>query len=298
MASSVFLSIFLPAALVIIMLGLGLSLTVMDFRRVLLYPKAVAIALTCQVLVLPLVCAGVAHFFGLAPVLAVGLMLLAASPGGTTASLYSHLANGDVALNVTLTAINSVMAIVTLPLVINFSLLHFFGEGKVLPLQFDKIIQVFILVIVPVACGMLIRKFLPNIARAAEKPVKIISALFLFAVVAIVMITQSNELLAGAVQVGLAALAFNILSLAIGYYVPFFLKLDQRQATAISFEIGLHNGTIAIAIAMGPSLLNNPTMALPAAIYGLIAFVTAAIFGFLINRTIKSTMTVALNAPQ
>lgn len=283
MVSSSLLAVFLPGALAVIMLGLGLSLTTADFRRVLTYPKAVGVALTCQMLVLPLVCVGVAHAFGLSPVLAVGLMLLAASPGGTSANLYSHLANGDVALNVSLTAITSVLAIFMLPLVVNLSLVHFFGEGKVLPLQFDKVMQVFVVVLVPVALGMWVRQRFSQFAQRAEKPVKLLSAIFLFAVVALVIVTQSEALSAGAVQVGLAALTFNLLSLAVGYFVPILLKLDRRQATAIGMEIGLHNGTIAIAIAMSPQLLNSPQMALPAAVYGLIAFVTAGIFGVLVN---------------
>ncbi|PTU31896.1 bile acid:sodium symporter family protein [Stenotrophobium rhamnosiphilum] len=284
MVSSQILSVFLPVALAIIMLGLGLSLSLADFRRVLTYPKAVGVALFCQMLLLPLVCVGVAHLYGLAPALAVGLMLLAASPGGTSANLYSHLAHGDVALNVTLTAINSILAIVMLPLVVNLSLIHFYGEGKVLPLQFDKVIQLFFVVLGPVAVGMWIHSRFPGLAKRAENPVKIASAIFLFAVVALVIITQPKAIAAGAVQVGLAAFTFNVLSLAVGYFVPLIVKLNQRQATAIGMEIGLHNGTLSIAIAMSPTLLNNPEMAMPAAIYGLIAFITAAIFGVLVSR--------------
>ena len=284
MVSSQLLSVFLPVALAIIMLGLGLSLTLADFRRVLTHPKAVAVALLCQMLILPLICVGVAHLYGLTPALAVGMMLLAASPGGTSANLYSHLAHGDVALNVTLTAINSVLAIVMLPLVVNLSLIHFFGEGKVLPLQFDKVIQIFLVVLGPVAAGMLIRSRFPGAAARSEKPVKIASAIFLFAVVALVMVTQPKALATGAATIGLAALTFNVLSLAVGYFVPLVVKLNQRQATAIGMEIGLHNGTLAIAIAMSPTLLNNPEMAVPAAIYGLIAFITAALFGVLVSK--------------
>ena len=284
MVSSQILSVFLPAALAVIMFGLGLSLSLADFRRVLAYPKAVGVALVCQMLLLPLICVGVAHVFGLAPALAVGLMLLAASPGGTSANLYSHLAHGDVALNVTLTAINSILAVVMLPLVVNLSLIHFFGEGKVLPLQFDKVIQLFLVVLGPVAVGMWIRSRFPGFSARAEKPVKIASGIFLFVVVALVIVTQPQAVAAGAVQVGFAAFTFNILSLAVGYFVPLVVKLDQRQATAIGMEIGLHNGTLSIAIAMSPTLLNNPEMAVPAAIYGLIAFVTAAIFGVLVSK--------------
>ncbi|MGW2197423.1 bile acid:sodium symporter family protein, partial [Streptosporangium sp. NPDC001682] len=128
----------LPIALAIIMFGLGLSLTISDFRRVVVYPKATVVALGCQILVLPAICFGLVVVFDLPPALAVGMMLLAASPGGTTANLYSHLFGGDVALNVTLTAINSVLAVVTLPLVTNLSLSYFEVGSGTLGLQFDK----------------------------------------------------------------------------------------------------------------------------------------------------------------
>jgi bile acid:Na+ symporter, BASS family len=278
------LSIFLPAALAVIMLGLGLSLSVADFRRVLTYPKAVTVALGCQLLLLPLVCVGISHLYGLAPALAVGMMLLAASPGGTAANLYSHLARGDVALNITLTAINSVLAIVTLPLVLNLSLWHFLGEGQTIPLQFGKVAQVFAVVLVPVAIGMGLRHHWPAFAGKMDKPVKRLSLVFLLVVIGIAVAGNWQMLPVYVAQVGLAALTFNLVSLAIGYGLPRLVNLDRRQATAIGMEVGIHNGTLAIAIAMSPQLLGNPTMAIPAAIYGLIAFVTAALFGLLVSR--------------
>lgn len=135
-------AVLLPLALGVIMLGLGLSLSIADFKRVIVYPRAVAIGLGCQMPILPAACLGIAHAFDLGPALAVGLMLLAASPGGATANLFSHLAKGDVALNITLTAVNSVLSLITLPLIVNYSLEHFLGEGTTIPLQFTKVLQV------------------------------------------------------------------------------------------------------------------------------------------------------------
>src|SRR5688572_14629381 len=143
MTSQPLLTVLLPLALGIIMLGLGLSLTVADFRRVQQHPRAVLIALACQTVLLPLVCFALVKGFALGPALAVGMLLLAASPGGTTANLYSHLAHGDVALNITLTAVNSVLALVTLPLIVNFALAHFMDADQSIPLQFGKVLQVF-----------------------------------------------------------------------------------------------------------------------------------------------------------
>ena len=168
MQTSVLTAVLLPIALAIVMLGLGLSLTLADFARVLRFPRAVFAGLLAQVVILPLVCFGIAKGFGLAPALAVGLMLLAASPGGATANLFSHLANGDVALNITLTAVNSVVSLLTLPLILTFSLTHFLGAENSVPLQFSKIIQVFLIVLVPVSIGMLLRAKRPALAARDE----------------------------------------------------------------------------------------------------------------------------------
>ena len=156
MNDSVLTSVLLPVGLAIIMLGLGLTLTVADFSRVLRMPRAVLVALGTQVILLPAICFGLVKLFDLEPALAVGMMLLVASPGGATANLFSHLAGGDVALNVTLTAVNSVLAVITLPIVVNLSLHHFLGEGA-LGLQPGKLLRVFAIVLIPVAsacwCG-------------------------------------------------------------------------------------------------------------------------------------------------
>lgn len=284
MTADPLLTFFLPAALGIIMLGLGLSLSLGDFARVAKFPKPVLIGLACQLLLLPLACFFLAKAFGLAPALAVGLMLLAASPGGTTANLYSHLAHGDVALNITLTAVNSVIAILTMPLIVNLSLAYFMSADQAIPLQFAKVVQVFAIVLGSVAIGMWLRSRFPGFAERMQKPVKIISALFLLLIILLAVAKDWRTFVDYAPAVGGAALAFNLLSMAVGYCVPRLLKLNLRQAIAIAMEIGIHNGTLAIALALSPALLNNPTMAIPAAIYSLIMFITAALFGLWVNR--------------
>jgi len=284
MQSNVVTAVFLPIALAIIMLGLGLSLTIADFKRVVLYPRAVLVGLACQMLILPAVCFGLARAFGLAPELAVGLMLLAASPGGATANLFSHLAKGDVALNITLTAVNSVLSLLTLPFIINFSMVQFMGAAKAIPLQFDKAIQVFAIVLIPVGIGMLVKSKSPTTAERANRPVRLLSAVFLILVIASAIAKERHTILGFFQQVGLAALAFNLASMAVGYFIPRAAKVERKQAIAIGMEIGIHNGTLAIAIASSPRLLNNGTMAIPAAIYSLIMFFTAAAFGFVVSR--------------
>lgn len=282
MESGIITDMLLPLALGIIMLGLGLSLTVGDFRRVIVFPRAVIVGLTCQMLLLPLVCFGIARAFALPPELAVGLMLLSASPGGATANLFSHLAKGDVALNITLTAVNSVLSLLTMPLIVGLSLSHFLADGRSIPMQFDKIVQVFAVVLVPVVIGMVVRAKHLGVAQKLERPIKILSAVFLFLIVAAALVKESAHIGEYFRLVGVPALAFNVVSMAVGYFVPLLLKLPKHQAIAIGMEIGIHNGTLAIAIAT--TVLASSVMSVPAAIYSLIMFVTAAIFGFLVSR--------------
>ncbi|MFN4145771.1 MAG: bile acid:sodium symporter family protein [Runella sp.] len=287
MQNSSLLSNFLPIALGIIMLGLGLSLTLDDFRRVVRYPKAMAIALVCQMILLPVVCFGIAKVLGLPPALAVGLMLLAASPGGATANLYSHLSEGDVALNITLTAVNSLLTLFTLPLIVNFSIEHFMAADQHITMQFKKILEVFGIVLVPVSIGMLIRAKIPAFAARMDKPVKIASALLLVMVIALLIYQERTRLGSYIEQVGLAVLVFNILSMVIGYWFPQWLGVGQKQAIAIGMEIGIHNATLAIYIAL--NVLKDNQMSIPPGLYGIIMFFTAAVFGYWVRKRIKST---------
>lgn len=276
MQSSPLLTIVLPLALAIIMLGLGLALTWADFQRVGRYPRAVAAGLAVQTLLLPAAAFGLAHALALPPELAVGLVLLAASPGGPTANLYSHLAGGDVALNLTLTAINSVLAIVTVPVLVGLGMQHFMAADKQIPLQFGKVVSVLAVVLLPVAIGMAVRKNKPELALRLDRPVKLLSAVFLVLVIVGAAIQQRQALADGFARVGLATLAFNLASLGLGYVVPRLLRLDARQSAAIAFEIGIHNGTMAIAVA--GTVLNDMRLALPAAVYSLVMYFTAAAF--------------------
>lgn len=287
MQQSAATSLFLPIALGIIMLGLGLSLTLEDFKRVTRYPKAMTIALVSQMVLLPILCFGIAILSGLNPVLSVGLVLLAASPGGPTANLYSHLSKGDVALNISLTAVNSVLTLFTLPFIVNLAMEYFMGAGQYIPLPFAKVIEVFVVVLVPVAIGMLIKNKAPLFAEKMNKPVKIVSAFLLIIIIVSVTVREKQVLMDHSAQLGLPVLLFNILSLATGYYLPRLFNVDKKQAIAIGMEIGIHNGTLAIYIAL--NVLNNSAMSIPPAIYSLLMFFTAAAFGFLVNMGKKQT---------
>lgn len=274
------LTTIMPIALGVIMLGLGLSLTLDDFKRVVVYPKAVIVGLACQMLLLPLVCFGVAKGFGLSPELAVGLMLLSASPGGATANLYSHLSKGDVALNITLTSVNSVLTLFTLPFIVEFSSAYFFTEQE-LKMPFEEVSKVFAIVLIPVAIGMIIKSKAPAITLRLDKPVKILSAVFLALVIVGAVLKEKAHMVEYFQQVGIPALVFNVLSMITGYFVPRLINLEKKQAIAIGMEIGIHNGTLAIFIAI--NVLGSSAMGIPAAIYSLIMFFTAAIFGYLVN---------------
>jgi BASS family bile acid:Na+ symporter len=284
MQTSVLTAVFLPVALGVIMLGLGLSLTVADFKRVVQFPRAVLVGLTCQTLILPVICLLLTHAFALPPELAVGMMLLAASPGGATANLFSHLARGDVALNITLTAVNSILSLVTLPLIVNLSMAHFMGEDRSIPLPLEKIVQVFAIVLVPVGIGMAVRARAPQLADRVGRPVKLLSVLFLAMIVIGAIVQQRGNVVTFTEQVGLAALAFNLASMTIGYVVPRLFRIDGRQSIAIGMEIGIHNGALAITIASSPLLLGNPVMAIPAAVYSIIMYFTATAFGLFVQR--------------
>jgi len=285
MEQSIFTQLYLPIALGIIMLGLGLSLTIDDFKRVLKYPKAMAVALICQMVLLPLLCFLLVKITGLQPALAVGMMLLAASPGGATSNLYSHLAKGDVALNISLTAVNSVFSLFMLPLIVNLSLSHFMDSGQYIPMQFKKVAEVFTVVLIPVGMGMVIKNLVPGFANKIAGAVKIISAVLLLLIVVSLVIKEKQVLIDHFGELGLPLLLFNILSLLVGYFVPILLRIEKRQSIAIGMEIGIHNGTIAIYIAL--SVLLNAAMSVPPAIYSILMFITAAIFGYWVNKTRK-----------
>ncbi|MEU4599254.1 bile acid:sodium symporter family protein [Nocardia sp. NPDC023988] len=281
MGSSQF-AVVLPIALVVVMLGLGLTLTPDDFRRVVRHPKAAAVALVCQLVVLPLICVLLVLAFGLTGVLAVGMMLLVASPGGTSANLFSHLAGGDVALNIMLTAINSVIAAFTMPIVITLSVAAFMDGDASVGLQPAKLVQVIVIVLVPVAVGMWIRHARPAFADRMGKPVKLGSMAVLVLAVSVAVGSEFDTLRANFGKLGAITLLLSVLSLAVGYYVPRWFGVDIRQAIASSMEIGIHNATLAIAVAV--SALGSEAMAVPAATYGIVMGGTAAVAAFLLAR--------------
>ena len=209
-------------------------------------------------------------------------MLLAASPGGSTANLFSYLFKGDIALNITLTAINSVIAAFTLPLIMNFSIQHFMNDGQQISLEFSKILQVFSIIIIPVCIGMIIRHYAPHFTEKLNKPLRIFAVVFLILIIIGAIAKERAQIMQYLTQVGLATVIFCLCSLIIGYFVPRFLGINTAQARACAFEIGIHNSTLAMTIAL--TVMASSTIAMPAAVYSIFMYIFAAIFGFILNR--------------
>jgi len=276
----------LPIALIIIMFGLGLTLTVDDFRRVVKYPKPIGIGLFCQLLVLPLVAFGICRVFGLRPEFAIGLMVLAASPGGVTSNVFSHLSHGDVALNLTLTAINSAISAILLPLFTALSIMAFAGQDQSIELQPKKIIEVFFIVLVPAAIGMWVKKIKPQFAEKSDKPIRIFSMLVLVVIIIAAIVSEGRNILSYIPEVGFSVLLFNLISLFVGYFVPTLFGIDRKQAIAVSLEIGIHNGTLALFVAM--TVLGGGMYAVPAALYSILMYITAGALCWFVTRPMKT----------
>ena len=274
-----------PLALAIIMFGLGLDLTPADFRRVGKYPKAVIVALSCQLILLPAICFGLVILFDLPATLGIGMLLLAASPGGTTANLFSHLYRGDVALNISLTAINSVLALVTLPLIVGLAISHY-DRSDDISMPFIEVVKVFAVILIPVAIGMLTRDRAPQFAARMDKPVRIASAAILAILVLAIMVDQRDDILEYLAKIGLATAVFCLISLAVGYFVPKAFGIVESQAVASSFEIGVHNATLAIFIAV--EVLDSVAISIPGAVYGVLMFPLAALWGMFVTRLVAA----------
>lgn len=269
-------TIILAASLCIIMLGMGLSLVLADFKRILIYPKAILVGLANQLIILPLVGFLLASVFSLKPEIAIGIMILAACPGGATSNLISYLAKGDIALSVTLTAFSSLITIITIPFIVNFSLLYFLSEDQTIQLNvLETIIQIFVIIIIPVAIGMMIRKYNEGFALKMAKPVKIASAVVLALVIIGILIKEKDNFVSYFQEAGFVSLLLNVLTMTIGYYSAKLFRVHHKGAISIGIESGIQNGTLAISIAI--VLLNNTSFAIAPAVYSLLMFFTGGL---------------------
>lgn len=271
MQDSLLTQVFLPLALFIIMLGMGLTLVPGDFKRVVRFPGAVALGLVLKLLAIPLVTYLALQVLPMPAELAVGFILLAACPGGATTNLITHLAKGDVALSITITAIASVITVFTIPILVNWALIEFMGQERVIELPLLKtIVQILVITVIPVAVGMFLRARRPVLSQRAERPVKLLSAVFLVLIILAALIKERENLLELFKQAGPFALLLNLTGMALGYGITRVLTRNPAQAVTVGVEVGVVNGTLGIAIAAG--ILQNSAMTIPSAIYSLIMF--------------------------
>lgn len=287
MDANLITQVFLPLALAIIMMGMGLTLVLEDFKRVWSYPKAMALGILFHVFLLPLIAWLVISVLGLKTELAVGLMILASCPAGPTSNLITHLSKGDTALAITLTVFSSMVTIFTIPFVVNLSIKYFMptGQSESLPL-FKSIMTVLMMIAVPVAIGMFIKNRYPGFAERSQKTFKILSALFLIVIIASALYKEKENLAEFFVLAGPAALMLNILTLGLSFLLARAICLPFRQSMTVSIESGIQNGTLGIAIAT--TLLHNATMSIPSAIYSVIMFITAGLIIYIGNKTMVS----------
>lgn len=280
----------LPGLLFLIMLAMGMTLTVQDFKRVAKYPKAVITGLFNQIILLPLVAVGIILVLPLEPVFAIGLMLVAASPGGATSNLISHLSKGDTALSISMTAISSMITVFSIPLIINISLQWIMakeGADIQLPL-WNTIVNIFKLTALPVLIGMFINYKFPHFSMKSRKAIAwgcgmiIIIALTLM----VLKLDEIGNVWEFIIAASLSVFLLNVFTMGIGFMSARLLKLETPQAISISIESGMQNNVLGMAIATSPSLLNNPLMAAPAGVYGLIMCATGTILIFYFRKMV------------
>jgi BASS family bile acid:Na+ symporter len=289
MESNIISTVFLPLALAIIMFGLGLSLQLQDFKRIVNHPKAMIIGSFTQLILLPILGFGIAALLlSNNPELAVGLIILAMCPGGPTSNLLTHLGNGDTALCISLTAISSIVKIFTIPIMVNIAIQKYMGTSAALQLDVvSSIIKIVSITIIPASIGMFIKSISPSFADKSQKPVKIMSAVFLVLIIAAAILKERQNIVDFFAIAGPAALLLNLSGMTLGYFIPKIFNLPTSQQITISIETSIQNGTLAIAIASSPLMLNNSTMAIPAAVYSIIMFITAGVFISFLKRQEK-----------
>jgi len=273
-----------PISLALIMLALGMGLTIQDFTRVIKQPGDFIVGLICQLVILPII-AFVLVFILVVPVeLAVGLMIIAAAPGGVTSNILTKFANGDVALSISLTAIISLLSILTVPFIIFKSIDFLNASANTNEISMIGIsIKMFLVVTLPVILGMIIRRFANNFVSSNEKIIQTISLILFLIVLFGAIIQERSNIIPYLMKAGTITVLLNIIMMLIGFYVGKFFATGIKQRKCISLECGLQNGTLAIFVAT--QIFNDVTYIIPAAIYSLIMFATSLIFVFLIKKT-------------
>ena len=282
---SLFSESFLPVTLAIITLGMGLSLTEKDFRNIFLQPKAVIIGLCCQMILLPVIAWLIVRSANIEPVFKVGLMIIAACPGGATSNLITYLLRGNVALSISMTALNSMLTLITIPLVVHFSL-EAFMQDDTFQLEVGKtILKVFLITIVPAFAGTRIRKNFPDFSIKLERPLRVVLPLLLMLVYAgVIFIDQGTGegTRSDFARIFPLTLLLNILAMVSGFLVARIFRLRVINQFTISIEVGLQNSALAIYVAA--TLLNSNDMALVPVVYGSFSFFSTLLFGWSVKK--------------
>lgn len=277
MQSSPLISIGLPISLFIIMIGIGMTLTPRDFRQVAVYPRGIIVGTFAQILVMPALAFLLIPIFGLTPALAVGLVIIAACPGGTTSNLFALMARGNVALSIVLTVVANLITIISLPLLANLALGMYMDASEDIHLPLDRTIGTLVLIVLlPIAIGMGLKSRFPYQAHKAEGAVSIFGGLVLAALVVAIVYGVRNEIGTLLTQAGPATVALILLGIGIGLLAGRMAGLTQRESMAVAMELGIKNATIGLLITV--NLLGSETMSIPSAVYGVLMF----FFGFLL----------------
>ena len=281
---SIVTDIFLPIALAFIMFALGLGLTGADFLRVIKQPKDFFVGAISQIILLPVIAFILVKIWPISPELAVGVMIIAAAPGGVTSNILTSFAKGDVALSISLTAIISLLSVITVPFIIVASLGLLGTEN--MPQDISLIgmaINMFLIVTVPVIIGMIFRRFASNTAINFEPIAKKISVVLFIIVLLGAILAEKDNIVSYFVDAGLITLVLNVVMMIVAFYVAQLLGTGIAQKKCIAIECGLQNGTLAIFI--GTTLFGGGAFVIPAATYSLIMFLTSLIFVFFIRNT-------------
>ncbi|NLT06095.1 MAG: bile acid:sodium symporter family protein [Solirubrobacterales bacterium] len=289
MDSPLLTEVLLPAAIAVIMGSLGLALTPADFRRVLVAPRGVAIGMLNLAVISPLLALTMAELFGLPPVLAVGLVLLGASPGGMMANMFTHLSRGDTALSVTMTAISSVCSVITVPIFLALATAHFGADDLGDVSMAGVVAKVFAVTVIPVAFGMWLRSRFTERVEEVYPRVRAVSLTLFAAVVVGAIVSEHDVVLENLEAVAGAAVALNLSAMAISFTMSRLARLDTRQSTAIALELGIHNSTLAIAV--GASLAHE--VSIPAAVYSSFMLFTGGAFAWAMSRRNRALATAA-----
>ncbi len=277
--------LILPLALAFIMFALGLGLTGGDFLRVIKRPRDFFVGAVSQIILLPIIAFILIKIWPIAPELAIGVMIIAAAPGGVTSNILTSFAKGDVALSISLTAIISLLSVITVPFIILISLMLLEYHDLNLNISLTSMaISMFLIVTVPVVIGMAFRKFVSNIALKFEPIAKKVSIVLFVLVLLGAIAAEKENVISYFAQAGLITLALNVVMMIVAYYVAHSLASGVEQKKCITIECGLQNGTLAIFV--GTTIFGGGMYVIPAATYSLIMFVTSLIFVYLVRKIV------------